>query len=266
MNLTIDLLEGLQERILEHSADFAIGSNIEPKPEIEAVPLFETCMVPVISPLALPGERLCARELKKFPQIIVTSSSKKSSNKVVGAMPGAKQWFTSDMLMKERLIVNKLGWGRLPLHQVGEEIEKGSLIEITKSPMSLGLVFPFFCLNLRLRAWAQTREILALFVGPVQGGQMKAFCLSFLLVSLQWRQSLSLWTSNPGPEMEISGFAPLRRGLYGMSDNRYDVQLFELFPRRHETLRSKRKKICEKVMVFGHITCRPLYGSKTEDG
>lgn len=152
LNLSIDLLEGLQERIMEHKADFAIGSNIEPRPEIEAVPLFETCMVPVISPGSLEGDRLCARELKKFPQIIVTSSSKKSSNKVVGALSGAKQWFTSDMLMKERLIVNKLGWGRLPLHQIGDQLENGSLVEIMNVPGITRINVPLFLLKSKTKS------------------------------------------------------------------------------------------------------------------
>ena len=130
LNLTIDILEGLTERILEHEADFAIGSYIEPHDEIEAVRLFDTQMIPVISPKLLNETEGQLRKLKKFPQIIVRSSSKKSSQKIVGSLPGAKRWFTSDMMMKEKLIMDGLGWGRLPLHQVEEKTKKGLLIEI----------------------------------------------------------------------------------------------------------------------------------------
>lgn len=135
LNLNIDLLEGISERVIEHQVDFAIGSYIESHEEIEAVKLFETCMVPVISPRLLEkinGDKIDSdlRRLKKIPQIIVRSSSKKSSQKIVGSLTGAKRWFTSDMLMKERLITSALGWGRLPLHQIADKLKSNKLVEI----------------------------------------------------------------------------------------------------------------------------------------
>lgn len=130
LNLNIDILEGLTERLLEHEVDFAIGSYIKEHDEIEAVRLFDVRMVPVISPKAWAKVDFQLRELKKVPQIIVTSSSKKASRKIVGSLSGSKKWFTSDMMMKKRLIQNGLGWGRLPEQQVQKAIENGTLIEV----------------------------------------------------------------------------------------------------------------------------------------
>lgn len=130
LNLHIDILEGLVEKILEHQVDFAVGSYIDPREEIDAVGLFETDMVPVVAPRFYEKTDGSLRELKRIPQIVVKSSSKKSSQKVVGALSGAKRWHTSDMFMKEQLISSGLGWGRLPLHQIQEKLENGRLVEI----------------------------------------------------------------------------------------------------------------------------------------
>ncbi|MEX1098835.1 MAG: LysR family transcriptional regulator, partial [Bacteriovoracaceae bacterium] len=96
LNLHIDVLEGLTERVLEHQVDFAIGSYIEPHEGIEAVRLFDSLMIPVVSRSFYEQPQADLRQLKKLPQIIVKSSSKKSSQKIVGALSGSKQWFTSD--------------------------------------------------------------------------------------------------------------------------------------------------------------------------
>lgn len=130
LNVNIDILEGLLEKIVNHEVDFAIGSYINPHDEIEAVKLFPSTMVPVVSPRIL-EKTSSLRDLKKFPQIIVKSSSKIASSKIVGSLSGAKRWFTTDMYMKERLILNGLGWGRLPLHQIQDKLEKGELVEVT---------------------------------------------------------------------------------------------------------------------------------------
>lgn len=132
LNLTIDILEGLIERILEHQVDFAIGSYIEPNEEhIHATKLFNVCMIPVVSKRYFEEFGASLHTLKKLPQIIVKSSSKKSGQNIIGALSGSKRWFTSDISMKSSLICEGLGWGRLPLHQVEELIRKGILVEVT---------------------------------------------------------------------------------------------------------------------------------------
>ena len=147
LDLHIDLLEGLTERILEHQVDFAIGSLIEAREEIEAVKLFNACMVPVISPAMHQKTGASLARLKKLPQIIVKSSSKVSSRKIIGALSGSKRWFTTDMLMKEQLITNNLGWGRLPLHQVKEKLADGRLVEIRELNEITRLEVPLYLLK-----------------------------------------------------------------------------------------------------------------------
>jgi DNA-binding transcriptional LysR family regulator len=130
LNLSIDILEGLMEKVIQGKVDFAIGSYFEEHDDIEAIRIFCTTMVPVIASDFYNRYEGDLDDLKSFPQIIVQSSASNSNKKIVGAVSGMKQWFTSDMSMKEQLIANGLGWGRLPLHQVQSQLESGTLAEV----------------------------------------------------------------------------------------------------------------------------------------
>ncbi|MBC77148.1 MAG: hypothetical protein CME64_14145 [Halobacteriovoraceae bacterium] len=144
LNLNIDLLEGLTQKVLNHQVDFGIGSYMVHYEQVESIPIFDAMMVPVISPHL---EDVSQTLLKKLPQIIVQSSAKQMDRKVVGKLPGAKSWFTSDMYMKEQLIENGLGWGRLPLHQIENKLETGKLKEITNFPQVKRVPVPLYLLK-----------------------------------------------------------------------------------------------------------------------
>lgn len=148
LNLNIDLLEGLAQKVNEHKVDFGIGSNLVQPEHIESLPIFDVVMVPVISPKF---KKVNQSLLKKLPQIIVQSSSKQSSKKVVGKLQGSKSWSTSDMFMKEQLIENGLGWGRLPLHQVRDKIKLGRLAEVKSVDQVKRLPVPMYLLKSRTK-------------------------------------------------------------------------------------------------------------------
>ena len=81
-----------------------------------------------------PEASVVYRNLKNYPQIIVKSSDKASTRIIHGAAKGMKQWFTTDMSIKEQLILNSLGWGRLPEHQILEHLNSGRLTIIKDIP------------------------------------------------------------------------------------------------------------------------------------
>jgi DNA-binding transcriptional LysR family regulator len=127
LNLNVDMLDELHRKLIEQEIDFAIGVNLKPHPDIESVPILKTKMVPVIASEFYLRTSGSLEDLHNYPQIIVKSSPKADQRKIIGAVKGMKQWFTTDMSMKEKLILNGLGWGRLPLHQVKTDIEQGRL-------------------------------------------------------------------------------------------------------------------------------------------
>lgn len=130
LNLNIDLLDGLKQKVLNHEADFAIGSLSPGLVEFESKKLMAIEMIPVIAKKHLEESKASLSLFRRIPQIILTSSAKADSSNIVGSFAGAKHWFTSDIFMKEQLIANGLGWGRLPIHQVSDKLKSGELVEI----------------------------------------------------------------------------------------------------------------------------------------
>jgi DNA-binding transcriptional LysR family regulator len=127
LNLNVDMLDELHRKLVEKEIDFAIGVNLKPHPDIESVPILKTSMVPVISSDFYENSDGSIHDLFKYPQIIVKSSANADQRLILGAVKDMKQWFTTDMSMKEKLILNGLGWGRLPHHQVKPHIDSGRL-------------------------------------------------------------------------------------------------------------------------------------------
>jgi DNA-binding transcriptional LysR family regulator len=126
LNLSIDILEGTLEKVVEGECDFGLGSLFIEDSSIESILFNEIDMVPVI---AKENEKKM-KDLLEMPQIVISSSSKNRSDKTVGTLEGGKKWFTSDIHMKYELIKNGLGWGRLPLHIIENDLKNGSLEEI----------------------------------------------------------------------------------------------------------------------------------------
>ena len=132
LNLNIDLLEGLKEKILNHEVDFAIGSLSEGLSQFDCQQLMPIDMIPVIAKKHMDSSKGSLSLFRKIPQIVLTSSAKKTDRSIIGSLAGAKHWYTSDIFMKEQLITNGLGWGRLPYHQVCDKLDSGELVEINK--------------------------------------------------------------------------------------------------------------------------------------
>lgn len=127
LNLNVDMLDELHRKLINKEIDFAIGVNFKPHSDIETVPILKTSMVPVISNEFYENTQGTITDLYKYPQIIVKSSANADQRKIIGAVKEMKQWFTTDMSMKEKLILNGLGWGRLPLHQVKSSLDNNKL-------------------------------------------------------------------------------------------------------------------------------------------
>ncbi len=141
LNLNVDILDELHHKLINAQIDFAIGGYLQEHEDLEHIPILETKMIPVISSEFYLNTDATYDDLKEFPQIIVKSSPNATKRKILGAAKDMKQWFTTDMGIKERLITNGLGWGRLPYHQIKHLLENGSLKEIKEfsdiSPISV---------------------------------------------------------------------------------------------------------------------------------
>ncbi len=94
----------------------------------------DTLALPVfISNKIMPdnGEDMTESELRQLPQIILKSSYQSSPD--FGHLDGSQKWFVTDQVTKKALIKEGLGWGRLPLHEIGQELENNELVQINKA-------------------------------------------------------------------------------------------------------------------------------------
>lgn len=133
LNLNIDVLEGVIEKLKNHEVDFALGPKFSDVDDIEAIKIIKTEVVPVISKKHFELMNNELNYIKNLPQIVVGSSSKEARGKIRGLISN-QYWHTSDLSMKEQLIESGLGWGRLPIHQIENKLKLGTLIEITEIP------------------------------------------------------------------------------------------------------------------------------------
>ena len=61
-------------------------------------------------------------------QVVVTDSSPQVDNNLShGVLEGGRIWLVNDFLTKKQMLLEGLGWGRLPLHMIEDELENGSL-------------------------------------------------------------------------------------------------------------------------------------------
>lgn len=77
------------------------------------------------------SEDMTESELRKIPQIILKSSYQSSPD--FGHLDGSQKWFVTDQVTKKTLIKEGLGWGRLPLHEIGQELDNNELVQINKA-------------------------------------------------------------------------------------------------------------------------------------
>jgi DNA-binding transcriptional LysR family regulator len=127
-----EILSG--ERMLQREiVDIAIFENLHNKREIDYKSIGKVKLVLVISSthpfLSLPINEQTKEGLYKYPQIVQRSTIQNEDHKV-GVHTKALKWKVSDTPSKKDIIMNDLGWGRLPLHTVEKEIANGSLIHL----------------------------------------------------------------------------------------------------------------------------------------
>lgn len=131
LSLLIETLNGTMERLNDGDADIAITEVFEQQSEYVYADLVQIQLVSVISArskLAGREESLVERDMEGTTQIIVRDSSRHSEKKSAGIVEGTHHWVVSDFTTKKRIIASGMGWGRMPMHMVKDEIENGELL------------------------------------------------------------------------------------------------------------------------------------------
>ena len=132
IQLEREILSG--ERMLQTDVvDIAIFENIRNKMEFDYKQIDEVNMLLTLSSqhpfLTLPKSEQKIEALYKYPQIIQRSTIKEE-NYQVGVHNDSLQWKVSDTHSKYEIIVQGLGWGRLPLPLIKDDLNNNKLVRL----------------------------------------------------------------------------------------------------------------------------------------
>lgn len=140
LNISFEVLGGAAEKLEKGEVQLAISPAIGRFTEgFECEPLVNVFMIPVMSktsPILKSGKKVTLDDLKSFPQIIVQDSGQNPTAQHFGVLEGARRWYVKDVDTKAKIIINGLGWGRLPAHKVEKELACGDLVELTTNPLN----------------------------------------------------------------------------------------------------------------------------------
>ncbi|MGX9417371.1 LysR family transcriptional regulator [Vibrio sp. RC27] len=132
IQLEREILSG--ERMLNSDkVDLAIFETIRNKKDLDYKLIDEVKMVLTVSGnhpfLDIPRAKQSIRDLYPYPQIIQRSTIPEDDYGV-GVHSQSLQWKVSDTNSKRDIILHGLGWGRLPLPLIQEDLETGKLVAL----------------------------------------------------------------------------------------------------------------------------------------
>lgn len=124
-------LGGACERLMRNQADLIISENLISHQAIEVVLLRSEPMIAVASPEFITHYSQQLEDLDTLSecmQVILRDSSQ--SDFSFGVIEHGRHWTVNDVMAKKDIIVSGLGWGRLPLHLIAQELSDGRLLRL----------------------------------------------------------------------------------------------------------------------------------------
>ncbi len=128
-----EILSG-EKMLLDDLVDIAIFENLQNKLDLEFKQLDGVSLKLVICAdhpfLKLPKKQQTMQSLTQFPHIIQRSTLK--DDNTMGIPDESIRWTVSDIESKKELILNNLGWGRLPSHFIEKELKQKKIVHLKK--------------------------------------------------------------------------------------------------------------------------------------
>lgn len=126
-----EVLSG-EKMLMNDQVDIAIFEDLHNKVDIEGKKIVDIDLKLVICSnhpfTKLKKNQQTLEALAQYPQIIQRSTIPNDND--MGILEDAKHWSVSDIDSKKDLILNNLGWGRLPSHFVERELKQKKLIHL----------------------------------------------------------------------------------------------------------------------------------------
>ena len=125
-----EVLSG-EKLLLQKEVDIAIFEGVQSLTQISSKKIASVSLPMVIATdhcfLAQEAEQRTFSQLLRYPQIILRSTIRDEMlSKSVEQH--AIRWTVSDLDTKKELILQQLGWGRLPMHTIERELKEGRLV------------------------------------------------------------------------------------------------------------------------------------------
>ncbi len=154
--LRTEVLSGVIEAVQSGQAALAVAPAIHVMLEeggFDYMPVARSVMRNVAAPslLRVMNTPLMLADLRRFHQVIARDSGQASGllDRELGVQKGQRRWYVSDLHAKKHLLVEGLGWGRLPGHMIAKELAKGRLRELVLPDTHLSFDIEIFAFRQR---------------------------------------------------------------------------------------------------------------------
>lgn len=136
IDITTDHLYGLQDKLAKGKCDISIGPRYGLDDRHSFLELYKMEMITVVSSSLLEQLNLTTNKVKQtslqsIPQLLViNTASDGSSHGHRHVLTTGKRWYVNDFQVKKSLLLNGMGWARMPKHMILAELENGQLVPI----------------------------------------------------------------------------------------------------------------------------------------
>jgi len=155
IDITTDHLYGVHENLQKDKSEVAIGPRYGLDDRHAFIELLRLEVVTVVAPellttLGHKGNRLKQAQLYSTAHILVNNSAiNQSESGHRYLLPTGKRWYVNDYFAKKSLLLNGLGWARMPRYMVEAELASGALVTIDIENFMSHNQLPIFMIKLR---------------------------------------------------------------------------------------------------------------------
>jgi DNA-binding transcriptional LysR family regulator len=133
LNLHFENLTGPNERLLAGEVDLILHHIDKSEPRYDYKDFCRVDIVPVVAPgfLRIPvTNKLQYADLRDYTQCIIRDTASYDANKNYFVLPDTSYISVGDQHTKKEIILQRMGWGHMPLFLVQDELNNGQLISI----------------------------------------------------------------------------------------------------------------------------------------
>lgn len=147
-----EYLSGAFEAVQQARADLAISPVSDALMAfggLESKFVHESALVTVVAPRLLERHPHLRDKLELINeyQILVQDSGTATANHDMGTADGQRRWYVNDFATKRALILSGMGWGKLPLYLIQEDLHNGSLCKVLSETPGSQLNVRYFALR-----------------------------------------------------------------------------------------------------------------------